>query len=81
VLFGGAPDFADDNQNDVWTWNGTTWSQVTPVPSSPPSAFPAARNDAGMEYDAATGQMVLFSGIENSGSPPWTNDTWLYLGP
>jgi Putative Ig domain/Galactose oxidase, central domain len=81
VLFGGAPNFGVPNDDDAWTWNGSTWTQVTPVPATPASAFPAARSDAPMDYDAATGQMVMSGGLGNGGSPPWVSDTWIYLGP
>lgn len=51
-----------------------TWTQV--CPSSSCTTSPSARNGAGMAYDAATGQVVLFSG-NNFGSP---NDTWAWNG-
>jgi hypothetical protein len=49
-----------------------SWHQQTP-PSSP-----SARGDANMAYDAATGSVVLFGGIDNSGTS--LNDTWTWNG-
>ena len=44
-----------------WSWNGSTWQQVTLTPA-PPSRVLAAS-----AYDAATDQLVLFGGV---GSTP-----------
>ena len=55
---------------DSWTWNGSTWTQVT-------GSGPVARSGADMAADTATGQLVLFGGLGNSSFP---NDTWNY-GP
>ncbi len=44
-----------------WSWNGSTWQQVTLSPA------PTARVLAASTYDAATGQLVLFGG-SGSGS-------------
>src|SRR5262249_31679540 len=45
----------------TWTWDGTTWTRQSPA------THPAARYDASMAYDQATGQLVLFGGAVNSG--------------
>jgi hypothetical protein len=73
VLFGG------DTDNgygvalaDTWIWNGTTWSQRVVNPSPP------GRIGAAMAYDAASKQLVLFSGIGTSGAPE--DDTWIWNG-
>ena len=54
VLFGG--EIYGSVDGDTWTFNGTTWTQLSP------SASPAARGDAMMAYDPAAGNMVLFGG-------------------
>ena len=51
-----------------WSWNGSTWQQVTLSPR-PPSRVLAAS-----AYDAATDQLVLFGGV---GSSTWLGDTWV----
>jgi hypothetical protein len=81
ALFAGAGSsgFAAPYYDDTWTWNATTWTQVTPVPASPASAYPQSRIDPMMAYDADTSQVVLFGGQASSGSG--LNDTWIYLGP
>ena len=49
-----------------------TWTQLSPATSPP------ARYSASMAYDPATGDMVLFGGIGNSGS--LLSDTWTWDG-
>ena len=78
VLFGGV----DLSQNgtpvaDTWTWDGVNWTQQSPA-NPPPARF-----GAGMAYDAAHDQMVLFGGqVNNSGRilSSTLNDTWLWNG-
>jgi len=58
VLFGGcgagssAPFY-----NDTWTWNGTTWTQVSTA------AAPPERYAFGMDYDPITQGEVIFGGL------------------
>ena len=56
---------------DTWTWNGTTWTQQSPV------ASPPARYQASLAYDAATSQLVLFGGV---GGPSGMAGRYLDLG-
>jgi ell wall binding domain 2 (CWB2) len=51
-----------------WSWNGSTWQQVTLSPA------PGARVLAASAYDPATGQLVLFGG---AGSSTELGDTWV----
>ena len=51
-----------------WSWNGSTWQQVTLSPAPP------VRVLAAESYDAATGQLVLFGGV---GSTAYLGDTWV----
>ncbi len=73
VVFGGY----DANSNplgDTWTYNSTDpkWTQQTPATSPPARALSA------MDYDSNTGQMVLFGGLDGTGTA--LGDTWTYNG-
>ena len=57
VLFGG---YDGGFLDDTWTWNGSTWTQMTPATSPP------ARDSASMAYDPGTGQLVLFGGWDEA---------------
>ena len=39
VLFGGFDQQHGADLNDTWTWNGTTWTQLSPA-TSPPARVP-----------------------------------------
>jgi galactose oxidase-like protein len=73
VLFGG------QGLTDTWTWNGSTWTQLSPA------ASPPARWMASMAYDPATSQFVLFGGDSTSGELAdtwtWNGSTWSQLSP
>ncbi len=56
--------------NDTWVWDGSNWTEESPLTS------PAVRSAHAMAYDSAHGQVVLFGGV--MGSP--FNDTWLWDG-
>jgi hypothetical protein len=74
VLFGGHGS-KNNTLNDTWTWNGTTWTQLSPA-TSPPS-----RLNAAMAYDANSGQLVLFGGLNNNGNgTSLLGDTWTWNG-
>lgn len=70
VLFGGmsAGGFAD-----TWTWNGSTWTQVTPA-ANPPGG------DA-MAYDPETHQLVLLGGSVSTDTWTWGGSTWSEATP
>jgi hypothetical protein len=69
VLFGGRSDVAA--LNDMWEWNGTTW---TALPISP--ASPAPRRHHTMSYDAERDALVLFGGEDAAGHS--LQDTWVF---
>lgn len=75
VLFGGASTMATYN-NDLWSWDGTTW---TPCSSA---QAPEARFDHAMSYDPALQQLVVFGGhIDPLGeclADTWTGDACLW---
>ena len=67
ILFGGrGPEFGD-----TWAWNGSMWTQLTPVTS------PAARDSAALAYDQTTRTLVLFGGDDGT---LIRNDTWSWNG-
>jgi hypothetical protein len=79
VLFGGLQRERDENLefveqvlNDTWEYDGEQWIHVTP------EQFPPARYGHAMAYDEARQVIVLFGGIDATGSP--LNDTWEYDG-
>ena len=75
VLFGGGrPGFNSGNLSETWIWDGTNWTQKLPA------ASPPARDSAGMVFDAARGQVVLFGGFRGDISVLPNSDTWLWNG-
>jgi hypothetical protein len=52
VMFGGQ---GSTVLGDTWTWDGSSWSQVTPASLSPPPRFGHA-----MAFDAVRGATILF---------------------
>jgi hypothetical protein len=70
VLFGGTG--PGGWLNDTWTWDGTTWKQVTPALS------PAPRQMAEMVWDSTAKRALLFGGIGADGTA--LNDTWSWDG-
>lgn len=82
VLFGGYNDTTA--LSDTWYWNGTTWTQLTPVTT------PAARYQGAMAYDgnavhSTYQQVLMFGGNGNSGilgdTWTWTGSNWVALSP
>ncbi len=73
LLFGGLSFTGVTNNflGDTWSWDGTNWTELTPMTS------PAGRDDASMAYDAATQQLLLFGGTNAGGQ---LGDTWSWTG-
>jgi len=74
LVFAGA--FFNNNyiitpMNDTWTWNGTTWTQLSPA------ASPSVRYLFAMAYDSAHNQTVVFGGVNLVG---YLGDTWVFDG-
>ena len=71
VLFGGQE---DDNVllNDVWEWDGSDWTNVTP-----PGPGPTARYEHAMSFDSRFNEVVVFGGRQ----PTATDETWLLGWP
>jgi hypothetical protein len=80
LLFGGTDGSETGGNlglNDLWEWDGTQWSQLTP-----PTA-PLPRYDSGFAYDGHRKQVVLLGGLRRAspgGQLIDLNDTWLF-GP
>jgi len=70
ILFGGYGT-GETDLGDMWAWNGSTWTKLTPP--TPPTP----RSDASMAFDVTTGKMVLFGGSILDGTE-LLGDTWLY---
>jgi putative cell wall-binding protein len=58
----------DARVTNPWSWDGSTWHQVTLSPA------PGARVLAASAYDDATGQLVLFGGASTTTA---LDDTWV----
>ncbi len=79
VLFSGDTDasIASKYANDTWTWDGVSWTELSPVQSPPgrDSAVAATLN----------GKVILFGGAGNAGvlgdTWEWDGTTWTELHP
>ncbi len=74
VLFGGGEGNRYDptgRRSDMWAWDGTEWTEVTPADR------PSDRAQHAMAYDAARERTVLFGGYANYGD---LGDTWEWNG-
>ena len=79
LVFGGIFNFLNNQaavSNDMYTWDGTTWSKKTPA------LLPSARTLHAMAYDPARKVDVLFGGtdaasISQSDTWEWNGTTWL----
>jgi hypothetical protein len=83
VLHGGQADTAGSvsvQRGDTWTFNGTSWTQVS-VDDPTGQSAPSPRAGARMEYAPALGGLILFGGLTNQGAvSPYANDTWKWNG-
>jgi hypothetical protein len=68
VIFGGYD--ATQYLAETWTFDGTTWENVTS------SVAPPGRAAGVLVYDHAEGKLVLFGGYDGT----FKNDTWLFDG-
>ena len=64
---------ADPLIAETWTWDGSTWSQVT-------GTQPAAVDAPAMAFDSKRGQVVLFGGCSFDTTTTCPDDTWLFDG-
>jgi len=70
ILFGGYRPDRGVSTNETWSWDGMTWTSLTPTDRPP------ARQGSKMVYDRARAQILMFGG---SGST-YFNDTWAWDG-
>ena len=82
LLFGGTTGTGSTTAylNDTWTWDGTTWTQLSPASS------PSGRGYGTFGFDATTQQLLLFGGIISNTTSAgdswnWTGTTWTQLSP
>jgi hypothetical protein len=83
VLFGGRTRVSGSDVllSDTWTYNGTTWTQVTPAHA------PTQRYRAAMAYDEVRGRLVLHGGAGTEYGPfysdtwEWSGTDWIALSP
>jgi hypothetical protein len=73
VLFGGGANNPVQTFDDLWEWDGVRWRQPEIT-----SERPAGRSSAGMAYDSARREVVLFGGFD--GERQSLADTWLWNG-
>ena len=75
-MFGGMSDNPEVNIlfDDLWEWDGTSWSQVQT------DVRPSGRSGAAMAYDPLRKSLILFGGVNNSpvgiGEQLVLGDTW-----
>jgi hypothetical protein len=66
------------NAMETWSWNGATWSRLSP------HASPPRRDGSGLAYDAARSLVVLAGGLPSGRVDPtttwgWNEATWSEL--
>ena len=66
-LFGGYDQTTGLQLDDLWAWDGTTWSPIAA------DLRPPARADTALAYDPVRKSLILYGGNSNNGS---INDTW-----
>lgn len=77
MLFGGMGAAAVGDFGDTWSWNGSSWTHLSPGPGPP------ARSGAGVSYDAAAKALVLEGGSSfdtTNGTLAPLRDTWAWNG-
>jgi hypothetical protein len=71
VLYGGRPTALGKCSQETWEWNGKNWEQKDVPP-------PTACDHVKIVYDAASEEIILFSGLDPSENP--VNETWSWNG-
>ena len=74
VVFGFGARINGQPLNDVWSWSGTAWTQLTTTGAGTTSGAPSRRHSASMVYNSTTGNYILFGGADSSNNP--INETW-----
>jgi hypothetical protein len=68
VLFGGDDPSGSVAANDLWEWDGTTWTEVTPARG------PLGVEGGALTYDPGRDVFVLFGGTQRTFDP--SDETW-----
>lgn len=68
-MFGGKNVDSNAFLNDLWEWNGTAWTNLTP--GTLPPSWPSLSSEIEMVYDSVRNVVVMFGGSEQ-------NETWEY---
>ncbi|HJL43462.1 MAG TPA: kelch repeat-containing protein [Myxococcales bacterium LLY-WYZ-16_1] len=68
VLFGGDDPSGSVAANDLWEWDGTTWTEVTPAQG------PLGVEGGALTYDPGRDVFVLFGGANRTFDP--SDETW-----
>lgn len=77
LLFGGAGPAG--LYQDTWSWTAGTWTELIAGAGCTPATCPSPRAGAGMTYDAADQEMVLFGGLVAQSYPGVVSgDTWVF---
>lgn len=71
TLYGGRPVELGKCSQETWEWDGQTWMKKAVQP-------PTACDHVKMVYDAASGESILFSGLDDAENP--VNETWSWNG-
>lgn len=77
IEFGGYNLTANRSFNMTLSWSGTDWSQLQADTASPGANQPPRRSEAAVDFDSATGKIMLTGGGSGSGA---RSDTWVYNG-
>lgn len=75
ILLGGGAANSDPKRNDMWSWDGTTWTELHPT--TMPSGWIAPSASA-LDGDGSTVMLVSFDASGNLGTWQWTGSDWVY---
>jgi hypothetical protein len=75
LLFSGGVCNSCGGQGQTWSWNGITWTRLSPSASPPASGWSSM-----MAYDPATRTVLLFDGAECSPCLGGQGQTWSWNG-
>lgn len=73
LVFGGFSE-TDELLSDLWSWDGTAWTELVPVGASPPGQFLI-----GAALDSQRGRLVVFGGLD-AGEEALLSTTWEWDG-
>jgi hypothetical protein len=69
-IYGGYSVESSEILDDMWAWNGATWTQVADASTPGPLFLPS------MVYDPVSTDLVLFGGTNSSGTPNGVTYLW-----